>query len=550
MRQSAFSPLGRVFVVVSSLLPAGLLGTSGASSPAFQQELVQEEEQDYFQRWLNEDVVYIITPEEREVFQKLTTPEEKEKFIEQFWRRRDPDLKTEINEFKEEHYRRIAYANEHFASGKSGWKTDRGRIYIIHGPPDAIEDYPSGGPYERPIWEGGGNTSTFPYQVWRYRYIEGIGSEIELEFVDSTLTGAYHLAHDPFEKDAFAHVPGIGLTLAEERGLASKHDRFLRTTGSEYYPLMYQRDQDKPFIRFERYVGVQRPKQIKYRDLQELVQVDVNFQNLPFRFRQDHFRLNHQHVLIPITLELNNKDLSYREEKGVQSARLAIYGIVTSLSNEIIKEFEDEVLQSFPADRFQENLLGRSTYQKIIALEQAGRYKLTLVVQDVHSGKVGVLRRALVPPQYGEEDLVTSSLILSDAFQQVEEVSQDEMFLLGDVKIRPSLEKVFSPDRVMGVYLQLYNVGFDQATLRPSLKIRYRLFSGDRRLFEIADDEGESIQFFSGQRVVLLKSFSPHALPASRYRIEVQVHDEIRNQTVLLGDEFEVGPSREMALGR
>src|SRR5436309_2292609 len=135
----------------------------------------------YYKKWLQEDVVYIISEEEKKVFKALTAEEQKESFIEQFWHRRDPDPRTSENEFKEEHYRRIVYANERFASGIPGWKTDRGRIYIIWGKPDEIESHPSGGTIDRPIEDGGGTTSTFPFEIWRYRYIEGIGNEVLLE---------------------------------------------------------------------------------------------------------------------------------------------------------------------------------------------------------------------------------------------------------------------------------------------------------------------------------------------------------------------------------
>src|SRR5258708_27002003 len=103
-----------------------------------------------WKKWQNEDVTYIITDEERKAFKQFNTDEEREQFVEQFWLRRDPTPDTIENEFKEEHYRRIAYANEHYASGIPGWKADRGRIYITFGPPDEIQSHPSGGTYSRP----------------------------------------------------------------------------------------------------------------------------------------------------------------------------------------------------------------------------------------------------------------------------------------------------------------------------------------------------------------------------------------------------------------
>ncbi len=191
-----------------------------------QEEKLRKELETPYRKWLNEDVTYIITDEERQAWKRLSTDDEREQFIEQFWLRRDPTPDTEENEFKEEHYRRIAYANEHYASGIPGWKTDRGRTYIVYGPPDEIESHPSGGTYERPFEEGGGNTSTYPFEKWRYRYIDGIGNDIIIEFVDTTMSGEYHMTMDPSEKDALLYVPGAGLTMTEQMGLADKTQRF------------------------------------------------------------------------------------------------------------------------------------------------------------------------------------------------------------------------------------------------------------------------------------------------------------------------------------
>src|SRR5215467_12038375 len=179
-----------------------------------------------YKKWLDEDVRWIITDEEKSAFMQLSNDEERDNFIEAFWQRRDPTPDTEENEFKEEHYRRIAYANEHFAAGIPGWKSDRGRIYIVFGKPDEIESHPSGGSYERPIDEGGGETSTFPFEQWRYRYIEEIGQEVIIEFVDTCMCGDYHMTMDRSEKDALLYTPNGGLTLYEELGMANKTSRF------------------------------------------------------------------------------------------------------------------------------------------------------------------------------------------------------------------------------------------------------------------------------------------------------------------------------------
>lgn len=139
-----------------------------------------------YKKWVGEDVVYIITAEERAAFQKLTTDREREKFVEQFWLRRDPTPGTPENEFKEEHYRRIAYANERFAGSKPGWKTDRGRAYIVWGPPDEIDSHPSGG-------SDNNGARVVPFETWRYLNMEGVGRNVFLKFVDNSHTGDYQL---------------------------------------------------------------------------------------------------------------------------------------------------------------------------------------------------------------------------------------------------------------------------------------------------------------------------------------------------------------------
>jgi GWxTD domain-containing protein len=156
--------------------------------------------QEKYRLWLEQDVVYIITNEERTAFLNLRTDEERDAFVEQFWLRRDPTPGTPVNEFKDEHYRRIAYADTHFATRLSpgrGWNTDRGEVYIKYGPPDELESHPNGGTYNRPADLGGGTTRTFPFELWLYRYIQGIGNEVLIEFVDAKGTGEFQRTRDP-----------------------------------------------------------------------------------------------------------------------------------------------------------------------------------------------------------------------------------------------------------------------------------------------------------------------------------------------------------------
>src|SRR3974390_2505613 len=270
-----------------------------------------------YRKWLNEDVAYIITDEERAAFKKLQTDEEREQFIEQFWLRRDPTPDSVENEFKEEHYRRIAYANEHYASGIPGWKTDRGRIYITFGPPDEIDSHPSGGTYDRPPEEGGGETATFPFETWRYRYIEGIGNNVILEFVDPSMSGEYHLTMDPGEKDALLHVPGAGLTLMESMGMASKADRLTRSDGTTLPTALGGTPASlNEFNRLELWAKVQRPPEVKYKDLEAIVTSRMVRDQLKFGYRNAYLKVTSDTVLVPVTVQVPNNQLQFNSKEG------------------------------------------------------------------------------------------------------------------------------------------------------------------------------------------------------------------------------------------
>ncbi|UCF36306.1 MAG: GWxTD domain-containing protein [Acidobacteriota bacterium] len=511
----------------------------------------QEESLDYFQKWLEEDVVYIITDEERSIFTKLSTIEEKEQFIEQFWRRRDDDLRTTINEFKEEHYRRITYSNEHFTSAIPGWKTDRGRVYILHGPPQEIESRPTGGAYIRPLHEGGGTTGTYPFEIWRYRQIDGVGTDIELEFVDPTYSEEFRLALRPEEKDAFLNVQG-GYTTAEEMGLREKSERpYFRPNNTSLlrdYPYMFTRAKDMPFQRYETYAFINKAPEIKYKDLKELVNVNISYRELPMRVRKDYFRLNDIQALIPITIEFPNQELSYNIVGDNQVAKVAIYAIVTDLSNRIVAEFEDEIVTSFPTADQTKGLQRRSIYQKILTLNSNSRYKMDLVLKDQRSGKVGVTREAIVPQATKGDQLAMSSMILSNAIRPLSEIPEnDQMFVIGDVWVLPIMNKVFFKQEPLGLYVHLYGAGMDQSTFEPSLVVNYQVLQNGEPVAEFTDDKGLTIQYFSPRRIVLIGGVPVNDLTPGKYQVQITVTDLITDRMVAVVDEFELKEAFQMA---
>ena len=272
-----------------------------------------------YKTWLSQDVAYIISDEEAKAFKNLSNDEERDAFIEQFWLRRNPNPDSADNEFREEHYRRIAYANEHYAAGKPGWKTDRGHIYISFGKPDSVDSHPSGGSYDRPMDEGGGETSTFPFEVWHYRYLEGVGDNIDIEFVDTCQCGDYHFTIDRSEKDALLHVPGGGETLYEQMGQAKKADRFKGGLENLRSGPMTAGQQGKQFDRIELAAKLFAPPPVKFKDLESFISEHklITGPIFPFDVRTDFVKVTEDTVLVPITLDIRVKDVTFVTKDGV-----------------------------------------------------------------------------------------------------------------------------------------------------------------------------------------------------------------------------------------
>ena len=519
---------------------------SPATSPAAKQKsdrrLLKELDTPY-RKWLEEDVVYIITDQERKAFLQLSTNEEREQFIEAFWQRRNPNPESSDNDFKEEHYRRIAYADEHFASGIPGWKTDRGRTYIMWGPPDNIESHPSGGTYERTAEEGGGETSAYPFEIWNYRYLEGVGQEINLEFVDTTMTGEYHLTTDPCEKDALAKVPNAGLTMAESMGMSDKSQRFTNTDGTTCGAALGGRPASwNEFDRITQYAKISAPPPLKFKDLEPLVTSRVLRNQLSFSYRTDYMRVTSDTVLVPITVQIPNRQLTFQSKEGVHSAVLEVFGRVTTITGRVLQTFEDTVNRDFPESLLRQSLLGQSVYQKAVPL-RPGLYRLDLVIKDVHSGNVGTTYTSIRVPRYDDDKLTSSTMILAD---QIERVSSKQVglgqFVIGDTKVRPRLDQSFNQEERLGVYLQVYNLSVDEKTHKSDVDFAYIVTQGTApdtkeimRKSETSADLGQTGQQVTLEKIVPLAPFEP-----GKYKLTVQVTDKINKQTISPTAEFTV----------
>ena len=499
------------------------------------EDRLRKELESPYKKWLDEEVRWIISDEERTAFKRLQTDDEKQAFIEQFWLRRDPTPDTEENEFKEEHYRRIAWANDRFASGVPGWKTDRGQIYIKFGPPDENDSHTSGGPGTRDIEEGGGETTFFPYERWRYRYLECCGSDVTIEFVDPSMTNEYHITMDPSEKDALARVPGAGLTLYEQLGLADKSERFNRTdgtllgTGSQ--PLPAKMNQ---FTRLEQFTNLQKAPAVKFKDLEALVQSSIKYNLLPMKVRMDYFPITGSTVLTNLTIQFERKDLQYKQKDGVAEGAVNIFANIETMTHRrVIRPIEEVVsIPPVPAEMLQQATQGSAIYQKQISLVP-GVYRLTVAAKDVIGGNTTTWEQRLDVPRFDDDQLAMSSLVLADTIEKLPTTSIGTgQFVIGASKVRPRVNGKFRRDEKVGIYLLVYNFELDQLTHKADGEVQYEVTRNgtNEKVFDFSEDltqlTGGAAQMVI-EKLLPLQNFAP-----GDYTLKMKVIDKRRNETL------------------
>lgn len=393
-----------------------------------------------------------------------------------------------------------------------------------------------GGSYERPSYEGGGSTTTYPFETWFYRYLAGVGSGVEIEFVDPTGSGEYRIARNPDEKDAMLMIPGAGLTLSEELGLSSKADRVAGMGGIGNNA--YQREQDSPFSRLQLLTDLARPPQVKFNDLATAVNTGVVEENpLNFDLRVDFFRQSDERVITAFTIQAENKDLVFQDSGGLQQARMNIFGRITSVAGRRAGIFEDPVITTATAEELTEAKDRKSAYQKAVPLSP-GTYKVDVIVRDVTSGATGIKHLGFTVPRYDQAKLSTSTLVLAAKLESLVDQPAVGQFVIGQTKVIPNVAGVYHRGQPVGVYMQIYNAGIDQTTLRPSIDVEYALLKDGKEVGKQTEDwKGMSD---SGQRLTLARLIDTRALPVGEYEVAIRVRDRVSGQTLSPSQKFSV----------
>ena len=471
-----------------------------------------------YRNWVKQEVPWIITEEERETFAKLTNDDEREKFVELFWEHRDPTPETVENEYKDEYYRRVLYANEHFSAGTPGSLTDRGHMYIAWGPPDEVESHPTGGVYNRDVNEGGGTTTTYPFERWRYRHLEDIGENIVLEFVDACMCNQYKLTIDPEDKNVLRNVPGGDVT----------------------HSAGFNRD-DNQFDKLIQQVKVMSAPKVNLNPLASLVGTSrsrMRMDVLPFDVHWDFVRATADTVLVPVTIQLHNKDLTFVNKDGVQRGVVNIYGRLTTITGKIVQTFEDTVLLDVPSDLLPHTLENVSLYWKALPLPPK-MYRLDVVVKDMNGDRVGVFGKSLNVREFDEEKLASSSLILADVMESVPRPKLGSgNFVIGDTKVRPRVEgsdgtpAKFERGERLNLWMQVYNLGLDPTSKHSAATMEYSIVN--QRTGKSVLDETESTGKLAnlGEQITIQKGLELASLAKGEYRVTVKVTDGVSKQVI------------------
>jgi GWxTD domain-containing protein len=503
-----------------------------------------------YKKWVDEDVRWIITDQELQAFKSLSNDEERDQFIEQFWLRRNPNPDSPENEYREEHYARIAYANEHFAAGKPGWRTDRGHIYIAYGKADSIDSHPSGGSYDRPMDEGGGNTSTYPFEIWHYRYLEGIGDNVDIEFVDTCMCGDYHMTIDRSEKDALKNVPGAGQTLYEQQGQSSKADRFsgggLEQLGAGPGS---SANQSKQFDRLDRYAKLMAPPVIKFKDMESFMATSKILTGPPFLFdvRTDYVKVTNDTVIVPLTLQIRNGDITFTNKDGAAMGTVNILGRVSNLNHKPIDTFEDTVNVQVPSELLARTRNNVSVYWKSLAL-RPGLYKIDIVIKDVNNpDHIGRWQRSVNVPRYDDDRLASSSLILAD---QMERVPSKDIgtgnFVIGNTRIRPrvptgvAVPVTFHRAQSLNFWMQVYNLGIDEKSKQNGATIEYQIMDMGTNKTVLQAQDLTSKMSPNADQVTIEKSLPLASLQPGKYQVNIKVNDGISKQQIAESAPFNV----------
>jgi len=541
--------------LLSSVIPAGAQknkiapqAVDKAAQEAKDKEKAKEKEtkNGVLKGWAD-DVYVIITDEERKAFKKLTKDEERENFVENFWLVRDPSPDTPENEFRDQYYERIDYANDHFTSGIAGMHTDRGKMYILNGLADEVQTHPTGGAYYRPKEEGGGFTTTFPFETWRYRHLDGKGDNIVYEFVDQTMSGEYKLEYDPSAKDALRNVPNAGLTQAEIDSGADKSERYSKNQslfGGSSAALPEDYGRENIFDILQKYNDAYKPNDVKYKDLMVPASTRLSTSVLPFKVQASYIKAAEE-VRTLINVQIMTGDLAFHDDGGAQLAQAHITGVIYRADNRRLPGFSNDVNVEFPTMKSKMERLDQPNLYQITRYMLPGKYKLHLTIEDKHSQNVGVQDFLLTVPRIPEQVLQASSMILAYSITDLPpHTLGTEPFALGEKKVKPNVTGIYKQNQDLNVWQEFYGLTIDQTTHKPSATFELVISQNKKDLKKVVTESTELAG--SGQQMKYTNSVPLAEFAPGQYEVQIKVTDNLAKESSVTSSKFTIaaGPAK------
>jgi hypothetical protein len=277
---------------------------------------------------------------------------------------------------------------------------------------------------------------------------------------------------------------------------------------------------------------------VKFNDLATAVNTGVVEENpLNFDVQVDFFRQSDERVITAFTIQAENRDLVFQDSGGLQQARMNIFGRITSVAGRRVGIFEDPVITTATPEELSDAKDRKSAYQKAVPLAP-GTYKVDVIVRDVSSGATGIKHIGFTVPKYDQQKLSTSTMVLAAKLESLIDKPAVGQFVIGTTKVIPNVSGIYHRGQPVGVYLQIYNAGIDQTTLRPSVDVEYVLLKDGKEVGKQAEDwRGLSD---SGQRLTLARLIDSRALAIGDYELTIRIRDRVSGQSLAPASKFSV----------
>ncbi len=538
-------------ITIFSLVVLSLAANSTAPAQENQSErelqaLSDSELDKAMDKWIRDYVRYIITEEEKVEWKGLSNRDDKVMFIEHFWQRRDPTPETRENEYRAEYIQRWLYVKQHFTAGKPGWRTDRGRIYLMLGAPSSVERNPFGR-----------NRTERPSEVWYYNSINNrnLPASVDISFVDFMGYGDYEIVTDLDQTARFNSSFGIAMNNLDAYALRRMGDvrpveDVVSTMWDEAritHPELLSRD----LFELQRELSeiAETPK-LNVRPLREVVRTEIARGDLSFALSAGIFKAAAGNGFVPVTIAVPLSNISFRETPERRDYEIELYARVHGDNGS--DTYEEELKISFPRDEIAGHADADYVYQFWFTVPP-GQYKLNLTIRDNLSGSVGHQQEEISVPVFDGGSLAMSDMIVAD---QVSEAPENEIarrneaapFRFANLRVIPNVKReIPSNKKEFFLYFHVYNFSTAGEDSTSDLAVQYYVYR-EGGLF--SKTPAFQLRRRFTDRAAVQSGFPVVNFEAGAYRIVAVVRDNISGEEVRGECTFSVVPAATLELGK